>query len=244
MTKPTAETTESRTLIDRFTGPWNTLAYGVGVGVAGYYIYIASVGVFAPQIDRSLFIAAGLVLAFIMYPLGRTVPARVIDLVLLAVTIAATLRFNLMYEVYLRSIGLPLDTVDILFGWAMILLSLEACRRVLGPMISALGAIFLVFLYFGNWIPEPFTHSGFDAGTIASYMYASTDGIYGSITYILAIHMFLFLVFGQFLIQAGASDFFSRLSTALLGHHAGGTAKAAVASSGIVGSITGSEVGS
>jgi TRAP transporter 4TM/12TM fusion protein len=52
--------------------------------------------------------------------------------------------------------------------------------------------------------------------------------------------MFLFLVFGAFLLRSGASDWFSRLSMALVGHRTGGTAKAAVTSSAIIGSITGS----
>lgn len=227
-------------LLERFTQPWERPALAFGACVSAYYMYVAIIGVFAPELDRSLFIFAGIVLALMLKPLGKSILARIVDVILLAAATFGTLRFNLQYDTFLQNIGLPLSPVDVWTGWIMTLLSMEACRRVLGWIIPILAGLGLLFLYFGQYVPGDFRHSGFDADTIASYMYASTDGLYGSITYILAIHMFLFLVFGQFLIRSGASEFFSDMSTALLGHRAGGTAKASVASSALIGSITGS----
>lgn len=56
----------------------------------------------------------------------------------------------------------------------------------------------------------------------------------------MATTLFLFLVFGQFLVRSGASNFYSDLCLSFLGQRPGGGAKAAVTSSMIVGSITGS----
>ena len=56
----------------------------------------------------------------------------------------------------------------------------------------------------------------------------------------LASNLFLFLVFGTFLIRSGASDYFTDLCLSFLGTRPGGGAKAAVGSSFITASISGS----
>ena len=234
------ETAEPVTPAGNFAGPWPRVAFMTGVACAAYYMWVAAVGIRHPEIDRSLFVLVGIVLAFALKPLAQSVPARLLDCLLIALAVAATVRFNVMYATFLNIIGLPISDLDMVLGWIMIAISIEACRRVLGLAIPALAVLFLAFLLFGPYMPAPFDHVGFDPRTIASYMYAGTDGIYGHITYVLASQMFLFLVFGAFLMRSGAADFFSEISMALVGSRAGGTGKAAVVSSTIVGSITGS----
>jgi TRAP transporter 4TM/12TM fusion protein len=125
-------------------------------------------------------------------------------------------------------------------GIAITLISIEASRRVLGLWIPVISLVFLAYLFAGPWMPGALRHGGFDLDTVVSNLYASTEGLYGVITYVLASTLFLFLVFGQFLVRSGASDFFSDLCLSFLGRRPGGGAKASVASSLIVGSVTGS----
>jgi TRAP transporter 4TM/12TM fusion protein len=106
--------------------------------------------------------------------------------------------------------------------------------------MAIVSGAFLAFLYFGSSVPWPFTHGGFNLREIATSLYAQTDGLYGSITYVLASNLFLFLVFGVFLIRSGASDFFTNICLSFLGTRAGGGAKAAVGASFITASISGS----
>jgi TRAP transporter 4TM/12TM fusion protein len=225
---------------DRFVGPWNKLSYAVGIACSLYYMWTALVGIHHPQIDRSLFILVGIILGFAMKPAGRSLPLRILDALFLIGAVAATLRFIIKYEDFVASIGLPISDLDMAFGWFMVAACLESCRRALGLSVPIIAVSFLIYFRFGSVVPAPFTHADFDFRTIASYMYAGTDGLYSDLTYVLASQMFLFLVFGTFLLHSGASDFFSRAALALVGHKVGGTAKAAVASSAVIGSITGS----
>ncbi len=223
-----------------FEGEWKRLAYVLSAGCALYYAYVALVGITTPSLDRSLFIYIGVAVTLCLHPLGKGFFLRLVDVLLFALATATTVRFNLMYTEFLINAGLPIGNLDIAFGWIITLLSLEAARRVLGPAIPLIAAIFLAYLYLGPFIPGPLRHRGFDLETISSNLYAGTEGLYGFITYVLASNLFLFLVFGQFLVRSGASDFFNDLCLSFLGRRAGGGAKAAVASSFIVGSITGS----
>ncbi|TVQ29760.1 MAG: TRAP transporter fused permease subunit [Geminicoccaceae bacterium] len=234
------ETQSVNDLGDHFRSPRRALAALLALACTGYYMYVAVVGTFAPQLDRSLFIFFGIALAVLLRPLGKgPLPAIVDGAILLAVGFA-TWRFNDNYLAFARSAGFPIGDFDMAMGWIMILGSLEAARRALGAVMALIGAAFLAFLYFGPFMPDPLRHAGFDFRTIATAMYGGTSGLYGGITYILASNMFLFLVFGAFLIRAGASDFFNDIALALFGRHAGGSAKAAVGSSALTASINGS----
>ena len=225
---------------DRFLGPWNKLAYALGAACSLYYMWTALVGIHYPQVDRSLFIFMGIALGFSMKPAGRSVILRVIDALFIIGAAAATIRFITMYEDFVTMIGMPISDLDMVFAWFMVAACLESCRRALGLSVPIIAVVFLIYFRFGSVFPSPFTHADFDARTIASYMYAGTDGLYSDLTYVLASQMFLFLVFGTFLLRSGASEFFSQAALALVGDKTGGTAKAAVASSAVIGSITGS----
>lgn len=235
-----SESGPAGSLRERFVGPWRILSYLLGISCSLYYMWVALVGIHYPQLDRSLFIFYGIALGFAMKPASRTVLARVIDALVILGAAYATLRFNMMYVVFVNMIGMPISNLDMACSWFMVAASLEACRRALGWSVPILSVLFLLFFHFGSVMPAPLTHVNFDLRTIASYMYAGTDGLYSDLTYVLASQMFLFLVFGTFLLRSGASDFFSRAAFALVGDKVGGTAKAAVASSAVVGSITGS----
>lgn len=224
----------------RFTGEWRKLAWLLGLGCSLYYSWVALVGITFPALDRSLFIYIGIALAICLKPLGNSLALRLVDVVLFALATAATLYFNVHYVDYMNNVGLGLKPIDMVLGIAITLISIEASRRVLGLWIPVIALVFLAYLFAGPWMPGALRHGGFDLDTVVSNLYASTEGLYGIITYVLASTLFLFLVFGQFLVRSGASDFFSDLCLSFLGRRAGGGAKASVASSMIVGSVTGS----
>jgi TRAP transporter 4TM/12TM fusion protein len=224
----------------RFAGEWKRLAWLLSLGCSLYYSWVALVGITLPALDRSLFIYIGIALAICLKPLGRSLALRLVDLALLALATAATVYFNVHYEAYMGNAGLGLTPADMLLGSAITLISIEASRRVLGLWIPVISLVFLGYLFAGPWMPGSLRHGGFDLDTVVSNLYASTEGLYGIITYVLASTLFLFLVFGQFLVRSGASDFFSDVCLSFVGRRPGGGAKAAVVSSLIVGSVTGS----
>ncbi len=73
-------------------------------------------------------------------------------------------------------------------------------------------------------------------------MYFAPDGLFGTIATISSTFVFLFVLFGAFLIKSGAGDFIIKLAVSILGHTTGGPAKMAVFASGLMGSVSGSAV--
>ena len=86
------ETAEPVTPAGNFAGPWPRVAFMTGVACAAYYMWVAAVGIRHPEIDRSLFVLVGIVLAFALKPLAQSVPARLLDCLLIALAAAATVR--------------------------------------------------------------------------------------------------------------------------------------------------------
>ncbi|MDA0231727.1 MAG: TRAP transporter fused permease subunit [Proteobacteria bacterium] len=231
---------ERKSLASQFSGEWNLLGFAVGLATTAYYMYVGTFGTFSPALDRSVFIFVGVALAICYFPLARGVAARLADAALLAAVTVATYRFNEHYLVFAETEGFDIGDFDMAMGWIMILGVIEAGRRSLGLAMAIISVAFLLFLYFGAYIPWPFVHGGFNLRQIATSLYAQTDGLYGSITYVLASNLFLFLVFGVFLVRSGASEFFTNICLSFLGTRPGGGAKAAVGASFITASISGS----
>ena len=212
---------------------------------SGVFVYQAAFGVWEPQISRGIYILSAMLLAFLMNPArkkDRVVPVwmKVTDYLLAGLSIFCILWFMFNFEHLALAAGLPLDTIHVVVGIIMIILVLESCRRTIGPALPIIVSLFLLYNYYGPMMPGPLRHRGFSVNRIVSVMFAGTEGIFGSVVFIFATHIFLFVIFGAFLQKSGAGQFFIDLSKAVAGKVAGGAGQASVVSSWILGSIMGS----
>ncbi len=128
---------------------------------------------------------------------------------------------------------------DVVFGFIAACLVWEMCRRVLGLILPVIAIVFLFYDWAGPIFPGEFSHKGAEFGYVMGFLY-SQSGIYGVITRVYAQVVFIFLIFGALLQATRVGDVFVDLAFALVGRYKGGAAKAAVVSSGMVGSIVGS----
>ncbi|SDK94843.1 TRAP transporter permease [Natronincola ferrireducens] len=210
---------------------------------SGVYIYQAAFGFWQAHISRGLYILFALVLTFLINPKrkGETTPIlQAIDLTLIAVSCVTILYYMKNFPNMAKSAGMPLGTTELIMGILAVILVLEAGRRSVGWSLSIIASVFIVYNYFGNYMPNIIYHRGYSVNRIVSVMYGSTDGIFGSVASVFSTFIFLFIIFGSFLQKSGAGQFFIELSKAAVGRFTGGAGQAAVVSSGILGSIMGS----
>lgn len=137
--------------------------------------------------------------------------------------------------------GVPLER-DVLLGTILLLLLLEAGRRVIGPALPAISIFFLVYALYGNHLPDFLAFKGVSLNRLLGQMTMSTEGIYGIPLDVSANIVFLFVLFGAMLEKAGAGNYFIAVALSLLGRFRGGPAKAAVLGSGLTGMISGSSI--
>ncbi|USG66957.1 TRAP transporter permease [Brevibacillus ruminantium] len=131
---------------------------------------------------------------------------------------------------------------DIAVACLGVLLVLEAARRIVGTPIVIVASLALVYAYAGPYMPGLFSHRGFAVERILTHSFLSTEGILGIPIGISATFIYLFLFFGVVLNRTGIGQFFNDLAFSLTGGLVGGPAKAAVISSALQGTVSGSSV--
>jgi TRAP transporter 4TM/12TM fusion protein len=131
---------------------------------------------------------------------------------------------------------------DLVVGVAATVTLFVLVWRVLGPALPIVAGIFLAYTLVGQWLPSPLNHRGYDFSQVVEHMAFGTEGIYGTPTAVSATYIFLFILFGSFMEQAGVIRFFNELSIGLFGGSRGGPGKVCVASSALMGTVSGSGV--
>jgi TRAP transporter 4TM/12TM fusion protein len=150
--------------------------------------------------------------------------------------------YHWVYEADLTQRAGDLIPMDWVVGVTLVLLVFEAARRAMGWGLPLICATFLLYALFGQHLPGMLAHRGFGIDQIVSTLAFGTEGIYGTPTYVSSSYIFLFILFGAFLEQAGMIRLFNDFALGTVGHTRGGPAKVSVISSALMGTINGSGV--
>ncbi len=225
-------------------GTWRWVAFAVGAGLSVFQLYTAGAGLLNAHVQRAVHLAFILALTFLLFPARRQKGSGSLpwyDVLLALAGAGVGLYIPLDYQALVLRAGLP-STLDLALGFATILLVMEASRRIIGWPMVILSVAFLLYAILGPWMPGIFAHRGYSLTDISDYMYLTTEGIFGIPIGVSATYIFLFILMGAYLEQAGIIAFFSDLAMSLVGHTKGGPAKVAVFSSAILGMVNGSAI--
>jgi TRAP transporter 4TM/12TM fusion protein len=219
----------------------------IGVALSLFQLYTAGMVAMTAMRHRSIFLTCILAMTFLTKPLYRKARkdklnfAQVVDLILIGISIFVGLYIFIDLQGIFERQG-NWSPWDFRVGVALVLLVLEATRRVIGLNLTIITIIFLLFGYFGPWMPELIVHKGYSLERIATTLSLTTEGIFGLPLGVAATFVFIFILFGAFLDKTGAGRFFIDLSYSITGRFSGGPAKTAVVASGFMGSVAGSAV--
>ncbi|HEY7443806.1 MAG TPA: TRAP transporter fused permease subunit [Vicinamibacterales bacterium] len=225
-------------------GGYRAAAHLVAATLAAFFVYTAGFGVFTAESHRALFLAGTQILVFLWFPARYGSPRgrfSFVDGLLAMIAVLVAAYFIWEYPTMVRRAGLATPN-DVALGVLAIVLSLEAARRVVGPVVPLVAICSLLFAWreLAPYLPGTIAHRGFTAERMITSIYMSLDGLFGIVTYTFATHVFLFVIFGAFLERSGVGRFFIELPYALMGRSPGGAGKVAVAASALLGSVTGS----
>lgn len=195
---------------------------------------------------RSVHLAFALFLAYLSFPAFATSPKHRVPLIdWIYATCGAFLGayYLFFYEGLVTRFGAP-NMQDIIAGCLGILLLLEACRRSLGLPLVIIAVVFLLYNYFGQFLPASWiiSHRSGSLSQIINQQWITTEGVFGVALGVSTKYVFLFVLFGALLDKAGAGNYFIKTAFAYLGHFSGGPGKAAVVSSGLTGLVSGSSI--
>lgn len=165
----------------------------------------------------------------------------IVDFMIGIVGVIAALYIVIDYAGISERPGQPIGR-DLIFGVLLVVLMLEATRRVLGPALPVICGAFMAYVFLGPYLPDAIAFKGATLSRFISQITMDTQGIYGVPLHVSATVVFLFVMFGTMLDRAGGGAFFTRLAISGLGQYRGGAAKAAVVSSALSGMVSGSSI--
>jgi len=132
--------------------------------------------------------------------------------------------------------------LDQVFGIVLIVLLLEAARRVAGLVLMVIAVLFIGYVFLGPYLPGGLWHRGMSLMRFIDLQVLSTQATFGTPISASAHMVFYFVIVGAFLERSGAGQLFVNLAYCVTGRAWGGAAKASIVSSGLFGTVSGSAV--
>ena len=197
------------------------------------------------QVTRPVHICLALATVFLWQPLepGRRW-RKVVDACLLTAAFAV-LGYYLIDLARLSGRMENVDEVmprDLLFGVLVLVILMEAVRRVVGWSLLWVVAGFVAYGFLGRWFPGWLSFQGFEFGLFIEIMTMATHGILGVTTQTSVDFVWYFILFGVVYSATGGGQLFIDSALRMVGRRKGGAAKSGIVASALFGTISGSAV--
>ena len=230
---------------------WTAVLFSTALAWSLFQLWFASplpfvlhIGVFNDTEARSIHLAFAIFLAFLAYPAFSRSPRNYIPILDIAFAFVGAVCASYLFVFYrdiADRVGAPIEQ-DFVVAVIGVLLLLEATRRVLGPALAIVASVFLLYTFFGPYMPGIIAHKGNSLAEVVNHHWITTEGVFGIALGVSTSFVFLFVLFGALLDKAGAGNYFIQVAFSLMGHMKGGPAKAAVVASAMTGLISGSSI--
>lgn len=227
--------------------PLRGAVFWIAVAFSAFQLTMAAFHPLSSQVIRAIHVGFVLLLIFVLFPpmngrsgfLGGF--GRSLGWAMGLIGFSSGL-YQWVFEADLTQRSGDLTQADWVIGTVTVALVFEAARRVMGWGLPVICGLFLAYGIFGQYLPGALAHRGYGMDQIVGVLGFGTEGIYGTPTFVSSSFIFLFILFGSFLEQAGMIRLFNDFAMGTVGHTRGGPAKVSVISSGLMGTINGSGV--
>lgn len=145
----------------------------------------------------------------------------------------------LFYPQIIPTLGYIVTSRTILSA-IMIILLLEAARRLVGWPIVIIGVVFVLYPAYAYLLPGVLNARMIPWHRVLTYLYLSPGALFGIPAAVAGTIVFGFIFFGRLLFSTGGGKFLSDVALALMGRYRGGPAKVAILASSLFGTLSGS----
>ena len=189
----------------------------VAVGMSLLHLY-AAYAIVPTQVLRTMHVGIVLFLVYLSFPIAGRFKNRLMwwDCIFACASLGIVYYVLSSGDDFMDRNTMP-NQIDIAVGLALIFLILEALRRTNGLILLAVTVSFLAYALFGNYLPAPWTHKGYEIARLVGYMYMTLEGIFSTAVDVSSTLIILFTIFGAFLQFTGAGKFFIDFSFAAMG---------------------------
>lgn len=233
---------EEEGAFNRVGGWFSYLIATIAVGSTLFHLY-AAYDIVPTHILRPAHVGIVLVLVFLLFPIA----ARFRDQInwwdwLFAAAGAGTVGYIIYQGADFGDYATMPEPMHVWVGVVFIALVLEATRRTTGIIMPIVAITFVLYAIYGQYLPAPWTHRGYDVDRLVAHLYMTLEGIFGSAVDVSSSLIILFTIFGAILQASGAGKFFIDFSFAVMGGRRNSAGRAVVLSSFLMGGPSGSGV--
>jgi len=227
---------------NRFSGWLAAFITAVAVVMSLFHMY-AAYFIVRPEHLRSIHLAFVLFLIFLIFPVAKRFRHRVMwwDWLLAAAGIATTVYLMVGGDDFFDRSIVP-NGWDVVFGVALVLMILEAMRRTTGWILPFVTSCFLLYAFFGEILPQPWTHKDYEIPRLIGHMYMTLEGIYGTAISVSSTLIILFTIYGAFLQFSNAGKFYIDFSFSAMGGKPTSAGRTVTLASFLLGGPSGSGV--
>lgn len=195
---------------------------------------------------RVIHLAFAIALACLSYPLLASSPRNRVpayDWALAIAGVSCCLYLIVFNDDIAMRAGLPTFSDKAISATGLVLLATAVYRSLGLPMLIVAG-VFVFYVFFGDaqFLPDVVQWKGASFGKAMWHFWMQGEGVFGVALGVASSMIFLFVLFGALLEQAGAGNYFIQMAFGSLGHLRGGPAKAAVVASALSGIYSGSSI--
>jgi TRAP transporter 4TM/12TM fusion protein len=217
----------------------------IAIALSLFQLYTAAFGVYEQFQQRATHLAFGLALIALTYRVDpRTTRVEPLDWLFGIVAVLSAIQVLLDYKALMNRIAYvdPVPAATLAAAIGLTAVTLEACRRTIGVGLALVCLAFIAYALLGHLVPGDFGHPGVAFTDLMETFYLSGEGIFGIPIGVSATYVYVFVLFGSFIMRIGLMQLFADLALALAGASHGGPAKVAVICSALFGTISGSGI--
>src|ERR1700687_4161983 len=206
-------------------GGWGHLAYAVGIAFAAFQLVVAAWNVLPSQVVRGIHVGFLILMTFGLignFTARNNIGRATGWLIGSAGFLCGLYQWIFSADLIARD-GDP-TRLDLVVGTLLAVLIFEGTRRLMGLALPLMCGACILYWFFGQYLPAPLNHRGYDFDQVITHLSYGTEGFYGVPIYVSATYIFLFILFGSFLERAGMIRLFPDVSLGLVGRTRGGCA--------------------
>lgn len=232
---------------NRFTGLLAWVARGAALAMALFHLW-AAYDIVPTTTLRFVHVGFAMTLGFLLFPAARRFRHRLMPWDAALIVAALGVAWYLIWGGDMIGVEPLIDRYvfpewqDLVVGWVLLLLVLEVTRRATGPVMPIVAGLFLLYGFFGDYLPSPWQHQGYGTERLIPHLTITLDGVFGTAVDVSASLIILFTIYGAILQSTGAGKFFVDFSFALTGGRATSAGRTVVLSSFLLGGPSGSGV--
>jgi TRAP transporter 4TM/12TM fusion protein len=211
-----------------------------------FHIYMA-ISPWPAMMARPVHLSFSLMVAFCACPLfkkegGKEQAGVYIDSLLVILSAGVGAFYLANYDRFMNRMLFVTDMtlIDITIGVLFLLLTFDACRRIIGWSLTTVGLVFAAYAFIGSWMPGLLAHRGLPFTRFIELQAISENGLLGMAIQTSCDYIFYFILLAGLMEATGTIELFIGVALRLTGRLVGGPAKVAVIASSLMGMVNGS----